>query len=161
MLLFIRQVTITQIQNIVITILATSLHQLMMCIDYNKKLLCQIRIYEKVSIKYKVNFEHTFTATDELFILESGTTTVDPSLFHSISGTWDKIEYNNNHCWLISAPNSAYILQPNTIQSNWIPKEGWFGEYTALEHPFDSSFCSQFGLPVITIDEDFHLKKTR
>ena len=109
---------------------------------------------DKVSINYKVNFEHTFTASDELH-LESGTTTVDPSLFHSISGTWDKIEYNNNHCWLISAPNSAYILQPNTIQSNWIPKEGWFGEYTALEHPFDSSFCSQFGLPVITIDEIF------
>lgn len=109
---------------------------------------------DKVSINYKVNFEHTFTAFDELH-LESGTTTVDPSLFHSISGTWDKIEYNNNHCWLISAPNSAYILQPNTIQSNWIPKEGWFGEYTALEHPFDSSFCSQFGLPVITIDEVF------
>ena len=109
---------------------------------------------DKVSINYKVNFEHTFTAFDELH-LESGATTIDPSLFHSISGTWDKIEYNNNHCWLISAPNSAYILQPNTIQSNWIPKEGWFGEYTALEHPFDSSFCSQFGLPVITIDEIF------
>ena len=109
---------------------------------------------DKVSINYKVNFEHTFTAFDELH-LESGTTTIDPSLFHSISGTWDKIEYNNNHCWLISAPNSAYVLQPNTIQSNWIPKEGWFGEYTALEHPFDSSFCSQFGLPVITIDEIF------
>ncbi len=109
---------------------------------------------DKVSINYKVNFEHTFTAFDELYLV-SGTTTVDPSLFHSISGTWDKIEYNNNHCWLISAPNSAYILQPNTIQSNWIPKEGWFGEYTALEHPFDSSFCSQFGLPVITIDEIF------
>ncbi|MGB0200090.1 MAG: winged helix-turn-helix transcriptional regulator, partial [Candidatus Poseidoniaceae archaeon] len=82
-------------------------------------------------------------------------TTVNPELIHSISGTWDKIEYNNNHCWLISAPNSAYILQPDGTQDNWLPKEGWFGEYKALEHPFDTSFCAQFGLPVITIDEIF------
>ena len=110
--------------------------------------------YEKITIKYRVNFERSFSATETVYA-NSETPSVNPSLFHSISGTWDKIEYNNNHCWLISAPNSAYILQPNTIQSNWIPKEGWFGEYTALEHPFDSSFCSQFGLPVITIDEIF------
>ena len=116
--------------------------------------LPELESANSVSVSYKVNFEHTFTAFDELYI-DSGATTVNPELIHSISGTWDKIEYNNNHCWLISAPNSAYILQPDGTQDNWLPKEGWFGEYKALEHPFDTSFCAQFGLPVITIDEIF------
>ena len=116
--------------------------------------LPELESASSVSVSYKVNFEHTFTAFDELYI-DSGATTVNPELIHSISGTWDKIEYNNNHCWLISAPNSAYILQPDGTQDNWLPKEGWFGEYKALEHPFDTSFCAQFGLPVITIDEIF------
>ena len=116
--------------------------------------LPELESANSVSVSYKVNFEHTFTAFDELYI-DSGETTVNPELIHSISGTWDKIEYNNNHCWLISAPNSAYILQPDGPQNNWLPKEGWFGEYKALEHPFDTSFCAQFGLPVITIDEIF------
>ncbi len=114
--------------------------------------LSELEYADRVSVSYKVNFEHTFTAFDDLYI-DSGATTVNPELIHSISGNWDMIEYNNNHCWLISAPNSAYILQPDGTQYNWLPKQGWFGEYKAIEHRFDTSYCAQLGLPIITIDE--------
>jgi predicted transcriptional regulator len=56
---------------------------------------------------------------------------------------------------MISAPNSAYILKEINTNSGWIPRESWYGEYLVTEHKYDDGFCSQFGLPIITIDEIF------
>ena len=109
---------------------------------------------EMVSASYKVSFERTVSFSETIY-LESGEPTINPKFVYQIAGTWDMIDYDGQQCWMVSAPNSAYILKDNSGISNWGPKQSWYGEYLITEHQYDSSFCAQFGLPIISINEIF------
>ena len=107
-----------------------------------------------ISAIHKINFEHTATFSETIY-LESGEPTINPKFVYQIAGTWDMIDYDGQQCWMVSAPNSAYILKDNSRISNWGPKQSWYGEYLITEHQYDSSFCAQFGLPIISVNEIF------
>ncbi|DAC58959.1 MAG TPA: ArsR family transcriptional regulator [Candidatus Poseidoniaceae archaeon] len=85
----------------------------------------------------------------------SGQMAINPKSTYHISGVWNSIALDDEQCWMISAPNSAYILQDGSPDSGWAPKESWYGEYLVTENQQDDSFCSQFGLPIISIAEIF------
>ena len=56
---------------------------------------------------------------------------------------------------MISSPNSASILQENSLESIWSPQQDWYGEYSVTEQQPDNGFCSKFGLPVVAVNNVF------
>ncbi|MEC8248969.1 MAG: ArsR family transcriptional regulator [Candidatus Thermoplasmatota archaeon] len=106
---------------------------------------------DSISVNYKLNFEYTSTYYDKIST-HSGNKIVNQALVRDISGVWNLVDFDNVQCWMISAPNSAYILQENSLASIWSPKQDWYGEYTVTEQPLDNGLCSQFGLPVVIVN---------
>ena len=109
---------------------------------------------EYIAVTHKVSFEYTSIYSEDIYLV-SGQMAVNPKLTYQISGIWNAIALDDERCWMISAPNSAYILQDGNHDSGWTPKESWYGEYLVTENQQDDSFCSQFGLPMISITEIF------
>ena len=111
-------------------------------------------LLESINVNHKVNFEYTSIHTESI-LMQSNSATEVVEATYLVSGTWDLIEVDNGECWMISAPNSAYILHQDSVDSVWSPKIGWYGEYSVQETQLEDNLCSQFGLPVITITEVF------
>ena len=124
--------------------------------DINQKidLSSDLTDSDYVAVTHKVSFEYTSIYSENIY-LEAGQVGVNPKSTFQVAGIWGSIALDNGQCWMISAPNSAYILKEINTNSGWIPQESWYGEYLVTEHKYDDSFCSQFGLPIITIDEIF------
>ena len=107
-----------------------------------------------IAVTHKVSFEYTSIYSENIYVV-SGQMAINPKSTYHISGVWNLIALDDEQCWMISAPNSAYILQDGSHDSGWAPKESWYGEYLVTENQQDDSFCSQFGLPIISIAEIF------
>jgi len=73
----------------------------------------------------------------------------------TIEGEWSLVQYNDVNCWMISQPNSAYILNQNQEINAWTPKIGWEGLYSAENSNVQNNGCEVFGLPIVNINEIF------
>jgi predicted transcriptional regulator len=73
----------------------------------------------------------------------------------TIEGEWSLVQYNDVNCWMISQPNSAYILNQNQEINAWAPKIGWEGLYSAENSNVQNNGCEVFGLPIVNINEIF------
>ena len=106
---------------------------------------------ETILVTSKISFEQTSAYSDTIYI-NSGQVGINPNLIYTVNGVWSSIDLDSQQCWMISAPNSAYILQENRLESIWSPKQDWYGEYSVTEQQADDGVCSQFGLPVVTVN---------
>ena len=70
----------------------------------------------------------------------------------SVNGQWDLVQFNGDSCWMISSPNSAFMLSDISQVGTWSPHKGWSGEYSASLADDQNIGCGLFGLPIITID---------
>ena len=109
---------------------------------------------EYIAVTHKISFEYTSIYSENIYLV-SGQMAINPKSTYQISGVWNSIALDDEQCWMISAPNSAYILQDGNHDSGWAPKESWYGEYLVTENRQHDGFCSQFGLPIISITEIF------
>ena len=107
---------------------------------------------ETILITSKISFEQTTAYSDTIYI-NSGQVGINPNLVYTVNGVWSSIDLDSQQCWMISAPNSAYILQENRLEPIWSPKQDWYGEYSVTEQQPDAGACSQFGLPVVTVND--------
>lgn len=72
------------------------------------------------------------------------------------NGHWQLIPNGDVNCWLLSAPNSAFILSENQDSALFQPREGWYGEYLAIEDANNGDKCGIYSLDLILIDEVYN-----
>lgn len=83
----------------------------------------------------------------------------NPSDMFTVNGEWSLVQYNDVNCWMISQPNSAYILNQNQEINAWTPQIGWEGRYSAQDSNVQNNDCEVFGLPIISVNEIFSENK--
>ena len=106
---------------------------------------------EKIDVSYKINLEFVQTHEDSLYTYLGQAIKFEKDLI-SVNGQWDLVQFNGDSCWMISSPNSAFMLSDISQVGTWSPHKGWSGEYSASLADDQNIGCGLFGLPIITID---------
>ena len=117
----------------------------------HKTAVSNLENIEKFDIKHKINLEFLQYHEDSVYTYFGQTMKIQKELI-SVSGQWDLIQFNSDSCWMISSPNSAYILSDLEQTGTWSPHKGWSGEYSASLADEQNNGCGLFGLPIITIN---------
>jgi len=106
---------------------------------------------EKIDILHKINLEFVTYHEDSVYTYVGQTMKMEKELI-SVNGQWDLIQFNGESCWMISSPNSAFMLSDIEQTGSWSPHKGWSGEYSASIADEQNIDCGFFGLPIITIN---------
>ena len=106
---------------------------------------------EKIDLLYKINLQFTQYHEDSVYTYFGQTMNIEKELI-SVNGQWDLIQFNGDNCWMISSPNSAFMLSDLNQAGVWSPHKGWSGEYSASLADDQHNGCGLFGLPIITIN---------
>ena len=81
---------------------------------------------------------------------------VDAVSYFDISGTWNNVEFGQNECWVLNAPNSAHMIDVSRLTTQWRPNDGWAGSYKATMDKRINENCGVFGIPIVVIEEIYH-----
>lgn len=76
--------------------------------------------------------------------------------YFEINGVWSMVEYEDADCWMLSAPNSAHMIDANQLSSEWRPNDDWEGVYKVKLEDRTSGVCGIFGVPIVVIEEIYH-----
>jgi len=106
---------------------------------------------EKVDLFINTYFEFTQHHEDSVYTYLGQTIKIEKELF-LVNGQWDLVQFNGDSCWMISSPNSAFMLGELNQAGVWTPQKGWSGEYSASLAEDQNNGCGLFGLPIITIN---------
>ena len=106
----------------------------------------------EITVSYRLTWDIT-NFKQERIVIEHNQIVTDSDGFFEIDGTWDIITHDDTNCWLLSSPNSAYIISNEGNHKNFNPKQNWQGTYLASNT--DSNECSMFELPIINVHEIF------
>ena len=78
------------------------------------------------------------------------------SQYFEISGVWSIIDYQEGECWMLSAPNSAHMIDTSKLTGAWRPNNGWEGTYKANFDENTNGNCGIFGIPIVVIEDIYH-----
>ncbi|MDG1549273.1 MAG: ArsR family transcriptional regulator [Candidatus Poseidoniaceae archaeon] len=106
---------------------------------------------EKIDVSYKINLEFIHYHENSVYTHLGQTIKIENELI-SVNGQWDLVQFNGDSCWMISSPNSAFMLSNLEQSEGYIPHKGWNGEYSASLVDDQNNGCGLFGLPIITIN---------
>jgi len=117
----------------------------------HKTQISDLAYMEKIDLSYKISLEFTQYYEDSIYTY-FGQTMKDEKDLIRINGQWDLVQFNGDSCWMISSPNSAFMLGDLNQAGVWTPHKGWSGEYSASLADDQNNGCGLFGLPIITIN---------
>ncbi len=81
---------------------------------------------------------------------------IDSVSYFDISGTWKNVDYGQNECWVLNAPNSAHMVDASKLTSQWHPNDGWSGSYKVTKSMGGDDNCGVFGIPIVEMKEVYH-----
>ena len=114
-----------------------------------------LRNYDfEVNALFKSTFDLT-TIIQDSYSVDRHFAIAEKNSFEA-NGHWQLIPNGDVNCWLLSAPNSAFILSENQDPTLFQPREGWYGEYLAIEDANNGDKCGIYSLDLILIDEVYN-----
>jgi predicted transcriptional regulator len=118
-----------------------------------------LRNYDfEVNALFKSTFDLTYIIQDS-YSVDRHFAIAEKKSFEA-NGHWQLIPNGDVNCWLLSAPNSAFILSENQDSALFQPREGWYGEYLAIKDVNNDDKCGIYSLDLILIDEVYNHEMT-